>query len=51
MGAKAVFLSCALFLYTFSPPGLLPSIPGEPQSLYLMAGLMLVGPTLLHSVR
>jgi hypothetical protein len=51
MGPKVLFVSCAMFLYAFSPPGFLPPIPGEPQSLYIAGGLFLIGPMLMGAWR
>jgi len=51
MGAKAVLLSSALFIYAFAPLGFLPKIPGEPQSLVVAASVMLVAPLVYNVYR
>jgi hypothetical protein len=51
VAAKALLLSCGLFIYAYAPPGLLPTIPGEPQSLVVAAGLVVVGPLVYNTYR
>jgi hypothetical protein len=42
MSAKAVFISCAIFIYAFAPAGFLPSIPLEPEALYAIGAAVVV---------
>jgi hypothetical protein len=51
MAAKALLVSCALFLYAYAPPEFLSTIPGEPQSLLVAVGVVIVGPLIYNTYR
>ena len=51
MGVKFVFVGCGLFIYAFAPASLLPTIPGQPQSLLVLAGLVIAGPLIYNTYR
>jgi hypothetical protein len=51
MTAKAIFISCAVFIYAFAPAGLLPAIPVGPESLYILGAVAVVGAMVYEALR
>ncbi|MFV2066552.1 MAG: hypothetical protein ACC645_06190 [Pirellulales bacterium] len=51
MAVKLVLIACAVFVYIYSPHGLIPNMPNAPHAFAAVAGMLMIGPLVYHALR